>query len=543
MTGVYYRTGAAAKLLAISTYELRRLAESGLIEAEYNGSQWRFPVTEVERLLKAGVPPIPASDAQADPQLARRPRAGTNGGGAGLLGPPSQDLVASTEELVATENLLKRRKLDQELEQVEDWFRERETEEEERLAADEREEQARLAEEQAQREHNEWVRVWEAHALDLVPEDAPIEIRLAVHEAVRAKLLALDPVPAHVVTQQIVEALVARLLAPWHHEKNLLVILIEARDTMLPAEARRSTPPVTVWQSRAIQAAAEAIQPLPTGASSEQIRAAAKQAVAAVIQEFDHDQHSERLVHDLWLQLRDATGAELETARNEVVTALAGLPPSASERDREATRDAAIAPIRKAIAQRQAVAESERQRIQAEAEAERQRIQTDRQAAEARLVGEVLASQARGDHNSDKRAILIGLFTMPLDMLGALTPEARAAVSDALDQLPVGAAWDEMVQAKDAALKPFIALHEQRQQKAQVIASALRELPSCLRTLQREWDFEGATVEDLAQEFHGPVRAGLEKAITGQEQPDQIARLVRRLVERQLSASPAPALA
>lgn len=61
MPEAYYRTGAAAKALGLSSYQLRRLAESELIAAEFTGNQWRIPVSEVERLLKDGVPDTPAS--------------------------------------------------------------------------------------------------------------------------------------------------------------------------------------------------------------------------------------------------------------------------------------------------------------------------------------------------------------------------------------------------------------------------------------------------------------------------------------------------
>ena len=59
-----YRTGQAAKLLSRSSYEIRRLCEAGLIDADYSGKQWRIPAAEVERLRKDGVPEIPSSGMQ-----------------------------------------------------------------------------------------------------------------------------------------------------------------------------------------------------------------------------------------------------------------------------------------------------------------------------------------------------------------------------------------------------------------------------------------------------------------------------------------------
>ena len=57
--GATYRSGQAAKLLGVSAHVLRRLAEAGLVEAKFTGSQWLFPAEEIERLLREGLPPLP----------------------------------------------------------------------------------------------------------------------------------------------------------------------------------------------------------------------------------------------------------------------------------------------------------------------------------------------------------------------------------------------------------------------------------------------------------------------------------------------------
>ena len=61
--GVTYRSGQAAKILGVSAHALRRLAEAGLVDAECTGSQWRFPVEEIQRLQREGLPPLPAMEA------------------------------------------------------------------------------------------------------------------------------------------------------------------------------------------------------------------------------------------------------------------------------------------------------------------------------------------------------------------------------------------------------------------------------------------------------------------------------------------------
>jgi excisionase family DNA binding protein len=47
MPETYYRTGAAAQALGLSSYQVRRLAEAELIDAEFTGNQWRIPASEI----------------------------------------------------------------------------------------------------------------------------------------------------------------------------------------------------------------------------------------------------------------------------------------------------------------------------------------------------------------------------------------------------------------------------------------------------------------------------------------------------------------
>jgi hypothetical protein len=42
MPETYYRTGAAAKALGLSSYQVRRLAEAELIDAEFTGTSGAF---------------------------------------------------------------------------------------------------------------------------------------------------------------------------------------------------------------------------------------------------------------------------------------------------------------------------------------------------------------------------------------------------------------------------------------------------------------------------------------------------------------------
>jgi hypothetical protein len=363
-----FRVGVVAKKFGVSTYRVRKLLECGLMNGELSETQqWQVPASEIARFEKSGLPPVPVliGPGQAGGELARR--AG-NSPTPGLLAPPSDEVVSAAEGVVITENLVKRRKLERELEETEDWFREREAEEEEQLAAQQQAEleraeaeRQRKVREKAEREREEWLESWVRYAFRSLPLDAPPELRLEVHQAISARLLQLQPIPSRDVTGKLVDALVERTLIPWRRRKEIEGVLVQARDWGLPSQAR-GIEGLSTWQVKAVRAAADAIDKLRNDASIEEVKAVANQAVAAVSQEFEHSEQCQRLVKHLWLELRDATDDELLAAQREVEKALACLPSSASQRDRETGRDNGIRPLREQIAARLA----ERARSRAE---------------------------------------------------------------------------------------------------------------------------------------------------------------------------------
>ena len=375
MNELYFSTGQAAEELGITHDDVRRLYQARLIDGEITpGGQLRFPQAEVERLKASGIPQLPR------PLPGDRARASMGGTGTshpGLLAEPSAVLVESAEEVARLGNEVKALRLNRRKELEMDWFRKREREEAERLAAQQEAERARAEAERQQREaqrqaeraqqeaarakrqHEDWLDSWESYALRSVPSDAPPEVKLEVHEAVRKRLLDLQPVPAREVTEKLVDALVGKAVASWRRMQEIKGVLVEARDAWLPCLARRwsESSPLTSWQVRAVRGAGDAIDQFlvrRSDAPLEEIRAVAKQAVAVVTQEFEHTQSCEKLVEGLWAEVQDATADELEGAREAVRKALAALPPTASQRDRESARDGAIADLRQQIAARQA---------------------------------------------------------------------------------------------------------------------------------------------------------------------------------------------
>src|SRR5271155_4057160 len=60
MERLFFSTGQAARQLSTTLATIRLLCENQVIAAETTpGGQWRVPASEVERLKRDGLPPIP----------------------------------------------------------------------------------------------------------------------------------------------------------------------------------------------------------------------------------------------------------------------------------------------------------------------------------------------------------------------------------------------------------------------------------------------------------------------------------------------------
>lgn len=527
MSDLFFSTGQASRELGISPSQIRALCATGGIEAQSSpGGHYRIPKPELERLQRDGLPEVPRPLPSQNPRSAANPRYGS----AALLATPSDAVVTAAESVAITEARLQQRKLEWELLTTEDQFSQREQVEADQEAERAYLETARLTRDQANQERVTWFRRWQKYSLDAMPYGADPQDELDLDLAVRGRLATLTPIPDEGVTRTLIDAEVQKVLRLRQQRTETQ----EAID-----RAIRSLPYDVLYQSAytgskllAVELATQALAKMPT-ADRRAKEAAAVHAVQPILAEYQHYQECRAVVSELGRHLPDATTAEQQLAREALTLSLAALPVGASRRVMEQVRDKVLAPTQGVIAERQAQGQGEQQRRQAEV-----------QAAEGRKWAMVLASQERADHARNKRAILIDLFTvLPLDMAGALTPQARAAVSDALDQLPLGATLDEMTRVRDQALRPFFESHERRQRKEAVIAGALLEIHPHLVKLERHWDYPGSTAESLAEEFQKPIRKSLESQLTGAESAEQVARLLHRLVRRQFSAAPEPAAA
>ena len=124
MEQLFYSTGQVARQLGITLATVRLLCENSVIRAETTpGGQWRVPASEVERLERDGLPPIPRP-LPIERAPGRNEMADHDGPSES---PPQLSAeVLSAEDLVAiTRSTLEKRRIDREIEENEDWFRER----------------------------------------------------------------------------------------------------------------------------------------------------------------------------------------------------------------------------------------------------------------------------------------------------------------------------------------------------------------------------------------------------------------------------------
>ena len=263
--------------------------------------------------------------------------------------------VQFAEDLVAiTRSMLEKRRIDRDREETEDWFRARQRQTAAEEAIERQRREAQLAEER--RQH--WEQQWVQNALNSVPSEARREVEIEVHAAVDAVLSGLQPSHPALITQRLVEAAVQRALRPWTRKQEIERALRTAINK-LPWDVRNRQEYAPMKQ-RACDAAFEALRRLREEASYREMETAAVQAVQPVIREYEHQQDCMRMVERVYLL--DATREEQEAAKEEVRKALAALPISATVRELEKARDAAVVPHKAAVDLRKEKARLESQR-------------------------------------------------------------------------------------------------------------------------------------------------------------------------------------
>ncbi len=369
----FYRSGQAAKQLGVSSYHIRRLCEVGEITAEITaGQQWRIPASEIARLRREGIPDVPveSEDGEDDPTRTSYRETDPDEPPEGLLAAPSEELIEAAEEVKIVESRLKKRRIEKDAEEVEDWFRDRNR----RQAALEAAERQKAEAAQAEQRRRKWLDSWIQYALNLRPWDAPRETELEIHQAVQTVLASVPPDQSRHTTQRLVEAAVEKVLRPWKRKKEIRSA-IESSLNRLPWDLNHRSEWAALKQ-RALEAAAAAIGKLPADATSSEMEEVASLAVRPMAKEYAHWQNCENLAR--WITLPGGTVEEDQQARQAVSEALARLPVGTSQKELEKTKEATLEPFRAAIQRRKADAQEREDKARRASEKARQRADVER---------------------------------------------------------------------------------------------------------------------------------------------------------------------
>jgi excisionase family DNA binding protein len=501
----YYRVGQAAHELGISSYTVRRLAESGLIpDAEYSGSRWRIPVSAVEQFKRDGVPELPrtidSDNATTSSKSKDRPPAT-------LLADPSPELVAVAEkaemsgrEVTAAENNLKLKRIRRDEVELEDFHREREK----RLQREEEEQLRRDAElfEAEQRDHEkaevitqrkEFISHWLEYALQQVPQGAPREIEIDVHEEAITALGKLDAGEREYTVKRLMDAAVQRALKGWNIDKNRRAA-VEAAIARLPYEMRMYEP----WKGRSAKAASAALADVHTGTQAE-MESLALDALEPLKTQFNHGERTAKALRGI--VIAGASEDEIADARDAVQEALSALPSNSSDRQIQAARDTAVQPIADRVSARLAQEQRQRQR--------------------QNVMYSVSYKLPWGISEQDKK-------------------DAIGEIEDALDDLGASASERDMETARDGIIAKYKVEYdakakkqERKNRKDQLVAYGMQEIFWCAVNILKEHKDEyeqGESAHDIKQRVAEDVEEELREELDGRETEQQVKDMVMEIM-------------
>lgn len=361
MSQIYYRIGQAAARLGISKYHLRRLAEEGVIRHKTTRTgQLLFPVSEIERLEKEGIPPVPANaepeDTDTTEEFGDEPMADRALSPKDeLLAAPSRQVISSAEKVLASRHKLEKMRIEEDMERIKDARRERRAQkaalqvaegaERQRVIEAQRDLQARA---EAARKRRKWVDSWVQSAINQLPYGVPEQYHLEVQRQVEGALQELHRPQSYSLLSSLVGAASAKALEPFERqqetekavEEALWNLDISAKDFYKPTE----------WQTKSEQDARAALRALPQGASFQEKKAAARSAVHKINAEFEHSRTFNRLVGQVILW--GGTDEERRQAKLAIEKALKALPVGSSSTEMEELKSRILKPFEEAIEKR-----------------------------------------------------------------------------------------------------------------------------------------------------------------------------------------------
>lgn len=263
----------------------------------------------------------------------------------------SPHVQRAVDDLRVTEVRLKKRKLDRDIEEVEDFFRERQQKTATETANALR---ARKAAADAQKTL-EWEHLWQAYGLGRIPADAPPDSRIELHSSVAAVLRQIGIDQPREVVQQLVDAAVQKVLDPYHNRKRVEQIISDAL-SRLPYNARGAGTP-TAWEIKGRKAARHAIATLGDQATDPEMCSVSAAAVQSIAWEYEDARVRDSIIEELrfWM-LGEAETTDREHAMDIAKRTLAKLPPGASRVALENAIDTALLPLQKSIQNRRELA-------------------------------------------------------------------------------------------------------------------------------------------------------------------------------------------
>jgi excisionase family DNA binding protein len=355
MARLFYSTGQVARQLGTTQAAVRLLCENRVIPAETtSGGQWRVPAAEVERLEREGLPPIPRPLPAENSLTAGNGRAGRRVHSR-FPAESSGKVVIAADQVAITRSTLETRKIEREIEENEDWFRDRQRRQATEEALGRQQTEAKEAEQRRAR----WVQQWTQYGFNSMPYDARREAEMEVHVTVQEVLAVLDPSHSEATMVRLVDAAVHKALGPWTRKYDTERALKAGLDR-LPPEVRYRAEHAGLKQ-RAWEAAVAAVSKVRDGASYNERETAALQAVQPMVREYSHQEACNRVVGRV--HICDATPEEQEEAKEVVRRALAALPIGAEPQQLTRAQEAALVPLKAAVAKREkaTLLESKRQ--------------------------------------------------------------------------------------------------------------------------------------------------------------------------------------
>jgi hypothetical protein len=510
---ILYRVGQAGKDLGVSSYRIRRLCETGLINAEFTGKQWEIPAAEIERLKRDGVPSAPKI-VDTEEETSRAPNAKAT---TALLGDPSPEMIAAAEEaemsgqqLTVAKNKLEQNKVRREQVEIEDYFadrqkrlQEQEAEEirryEEELEADARSRDKEAAAQNRQAFFSRWIE----YALRRKPYNAPDEVELDIHAEVLTALVKLDANERDFVVQRLVDAAVERGLKTWK-AGEVKRHAIEDAISQLPVLMKYDQ----VWKAQAAKIAREALKDVNVSVSKEEMAALARTALQPLTREFEHAGKIEEAVNSV--RVNGANYDELREGQELVREALSNLPSTASNRQIAEAKEKALAPVSARVVERIAREEAERQRKEVQRQRER-----------------VLSSIS---------------WRLPREISDEDEKTAIAEINKALNALPADASERDMEEARDEIVEEYQGAYkekarraekktEQARNKANLVQYGLSQIHPYAERLLRQFDYDdGESVWSIGSRVRSEVQKTLEEELNGRETEPEVARIVREVM-------------